>query len=1043
MRPERHSRTLLAITRSKAKMYEYSVPAEHHIAIPKDPARLFRLTIGLLGDLAAQANSDQANHAQLSELQTNLRFASYFLDAYRQSRLDQALDPNLLLLGSASYYLCNLPGSSGVLANQLAASTPDLGCTGLEGLMVWLLRGDFAASLSDPGAMYGEHISAISLGLAQYYQNGSGETGLDERVRALRVTAYRNGTPRQLLFADVISALVKKRCENSTWHCLPQYSDLPASAWLSVLRKPSFIRELWPAQRLLGEQGVFRGESAVVQMPTSAGKTRATQIIIRSAFLSGRARLAVIVAPFRALCHEIRESLRKTFHGESVRVDELSDALQMDFRIGGVEGRHQVLVVTPEKLAYILRQTPQLAENIGLVIYDEGHQFDNGTRGVTYELLLTSLKAMLPATTQTVLLSAVVSNAEDISSWLGGPGQHAVSGTGLNPTLRTLGFASWTDAMGRLEFVSEDDPDTRQFFVPRVIESFELELKPRESKKRIFPDREDGPSVALYLGLRLAKSGAVAIFCGMKTTAARLCRMLVDAYERGLTLQRPGTTSDYDEVRRLHYLHECHFGDAADATQCARHGVFSHHGNTPQGIRLAVEHAMKTGLARFVICTSTLAQGVNIPIRYLIVTGIYQGQERIKVRDFHNLLGRAGRSGMHTEGSVLFADPKVYDGRSTNATGCRRWSQVKQMLDPRNSEPCASTLLSVVSPWEDDWRTPVAQLDLAAFLDAYLGGTAETSSLVAGIAAGLSHLGLESRVLERQIADKLSTVSAVESYLMAHWDDSGPGIEGDRAAELARGTLAYHLADEDQRTQLLELFRRLAAGIAHTIPDSVRRQAFGRTLYGTRDCINIDGWVGRNLEGIVACSTQEDLLSAVWPVLEKHVGNTTFRKSTPAEPLRAIATAWIQGRPFSELYGMLAEEGVRIGEGRGSRDLRIEHVVDICQNGLSYDGMLVLGAITEVIGLIAGEHSGRVIGELQGLQKRLRYGLPSGAAICLHELGFADRVVAMELSDVPVLSVAGERGAMREALRSQEQTVRAILGRYPAYFTAVFVDIFA
>lgn len=70
---------------------------------------------------------------------------------------------------------------------------------------------------------------------------------------------------------------------------------------------------------------------------------------------------------------------------------------------------------------------------------------------------------------------------------------------------------------------------------------------------------------------------------------------------------------------------------------------------------------MQHGLCKFVICTSTLAQGVNLPIRYLIITSLYQGAEKIKVRDFHNLIGRVGRSGMHTEGSIIFADPAIYD----------------------------------------------------------------------------------------------------------------------------------------------------------------------------------------------------------------------------------------------------------------------------------------------------------------------------------------------------------------------------------------------
>ena len=55
MRPEDGSYRLLGVTRSKAKMYEFDVPLEHHIKIVQDPAKLFPLSIGLLGDFAAQS----------------------------------------------------------------------------------------------------------------------------------------------------------------------------------------------------------------------------------------------------------------------------------------------------------------------------------------------------------------------------------------------------------------------------------------------------------------------------------------------------------------------------------------------------------------------------------------------------------------------------------------------------------------------------------------------------------------------------------------------------------------------------------------------------------------------------------------------------------------------------------------------------------------------------------------------------------------------------------------------------------------------------
>ncbi|MCV5778901.1 hypothetical protein OFN45_31825, partial [Escherichia coli] len=71
----------------------------------------------------------------------------------------------------------------------------------------------------------------------------------------------------------------------------------------------------------------------------------------------------------------------------------LSDFLDLESGIfdSEVESKPQVIILTPEKLLYILRQEPDIVQKAGLVVYDEGHQFDTGSRGVTYELLLTSI----------------------------------------------------------------------------------------------------------------------------------------------------------------------------------------------------------------------------------------------------------------------------------------------------------------------------------------------------------------------------------------------------------------------------------------------------------------------------------------------------------------------------------------------------------------------------------------------------------------------------------------------------------------------------
>lgn len=78
MKPEQKSQLLLGVTRSKAKMIEYSVPDEHHIKITQDPAKLFPISIGLLGDLAATMNRDNPDPKLLSDLRRSLLFSAHF-----------------------------------------------------------------------------------------------------------------------------------------------------------------------------------------------------------------------------------------------------------------------------------------------------------------------------------------------------------------------------------------------------------------------------------------------------------------------------------------------------------------------------------------------------------------------------------------------------------------------------------------------------------------------------------------------------------------------------------------------------------------------------------------------------------------------------------------------------------------------------------------------------------------------------------------------------------------------------------------------------
>jgi len=673
MKPEAAALTILSTARARAKMHEFRVsPADFNV-LPRSPAMLFSLAIGILGDVAAAvADTIQGDGVDPSALpmppgwgemgeepQDVLRFASTFFDAYLNAQFDEDLTTEFSLLCAAAYYIAGNVGSASVIVRHMAA--PDLQLAGGLGNLVYSILSNSFIPVEVPHAHQGA-TTALLQALGAYFRFEGEAGGAVETCRDIRRHFHQSGSPRELLYADIIGAICALKLRNAARTILPAASGLEPEFWRSALTKPHFPIELWPAQQRIADAGVFFGRSVVIQMPTSAGKTRATEIIIRSAFLSGRAHLAVIVAPYRSLCHDIRGDLVTAFGGENVRLDEASDAYQSDLALDALFAQDSVLVVTPEKLLYMLRRAPDLAERIGLVVYDEGHQFDGMTRGPTYELLLTSLRMSLPTQTQIVLISAVIGNAPDVAAWLISDAQAVISATGLLPTAKSIAFASWQDQRGRLEYVKPEDPAEREYFVPRVIADIALPLRGRETAQRRFPEKTGG-DVGLFLGLHVVRNGSVAIFCGRKDSVTKICSRAVEIADRGVAIEWPFDSSDAAEVEKIRALCETELGASAPTTRAAALGIFAHHADTPHGIRLAIEHAMKEGLAKFVICTSTLAQGVNFPLRYLIVTSTRQGGERILVRDFHNLMGRAGRAGMHTEGSVIFSTPSIYDQR--------------------------------------------------------------------------------------------------------------------------------------------------------------------------------------------------------------------------------------------------------------------------------------------------------------------------------------------------------------------------------------------
>jgi len=1036
MKPKVQSMSLLGITRSKAKMWEYAVPEQYHISLKRDPSKLLSLTIGILGDYG-KSNSFIEGNEIINDNREELLFSAQYFDSFIESRLNTSLSAYLCLVGSASYYLCDLPGSAGVLVNRIPQPNPNMEGDGLEKLLFWSLKQSPKQSIDFEENSFSDLLKNIYNNLVSFYENGLNDEKISEDLDILCKAVYSSGTSRHLLLADITRSIVKKQLYNSSWNSISRYTGIDINSWKDIIHKSTFIKEFWPAQKLLGEKKVYNGMSAVIQMPTSAGKTKSTEIIIRSSFLSGRANMAVIVAPFRALCSEIKNSLQIAFEGEPINIDAPSDALQKDFE--SIENfnfkfKKLVLILTPEKFSYMLRNATKLANEIGLLIYDEGHQFDNGIRGVTYELLLSSLKNLVPKSAQIILISAVISNAESIGEWLIDDSREIILGTDLSPTYRTIAFTSWKDLLGRLEFVNPKSPDKTEYFVPRVIEQTSLELIGRERKEKLFPEKEDGKSLALYLAIKLVKNGPVAIFCGSKLIVKNLYEKVVDLKTRNYNLSELTNSYDIQELNKLSYLYSEHFGIESNITKSCMLGVFAHSGNTPQGIRLAIEYAMQKGKIKFIICTSTLAQGVNLPIKYLLITSFYQAQQKITIRDFNNLIGRAGRSGAHTEGSIIFTDSELYDQKDW------KWDQAKELLNPLKSEPCSSTLLSIFDPLQSEDKNYFINIEPLKLVNAYLESPEKISDLPKKFSVKYSDKNFTTDGLSFQISYKIQIISAIESFLMAHWESSNLESNDEGINNLAKGTFAYFLSNDDQRDKILELFKLLAQNVKNKISNPAKKTSYSRTLFGVQAILEIESWTLTNINSLLESNSIEKLLPAIWPILTRQARSKKLMKLVPPEASLALAQEWIKGESYVGILNYLDKTKVKIMAKSQSRSLNQETIVEICESAFAYDITLVIAAINEILSFEDNNAYGQLLDLLNELLKRIKYGLPNFLAIALYEIGFADRVIAIDLAtrfnDFPITRVK-----LVKYLKRNEKEVLSVLEKYPEYYTMIFYSI--
>ena len=1000
------SNYMLKYQKAKAKLVEYDIPRKDY---PKFPLNSNELSYPVVYILSRYAESVIENNvADMEEFSPHLVAASQYFDAAVGANDREEYDVDFLLSGAAAYFLSDDFGSAKVLCSDFFVRiNPEINepqkITGnLLGYL--LLNRDFHISVDTPNG------EKVCHSLLAYYNTGEGVEKIRGLLSEYRKAVYENDAPMEIYYVDILCAIVMVALSKSSWILLPRYSELDQSLWSDYLKGPKAPRMLWPAQQLIGEKGVLRGQSAIVQLPTGVGKTKSIELVIRSSFASGRATTAIIVAPLRALCNEIANDMISAF-GDEVLVNQFSDVLEEDFSLElFLSFKSKILICTPEKLSYIIHHQADFLDEIGLYIFDEGHMFDDGSRGAIYELLISEIRSHISGKEQIILLSAVLSNAEQIQKWLLGEAGVLASDSKIKATPKTIGFASQTKD---IHYYS-DDSAQEDFYVPRSIEVIALQKRPREKKQRYFPELTDAKDIAIYYANKLCKNGGVAIFANRTSTVLTVINRIIELRDRGCLLAEIKGNSDGKEMSRLAQLMSDYYGEQHPYTIACYLGVVPHYSNLPNGLRLAVEHACRNKALRLVVCTSTLAQGVNIPIKYLFMTSFMVARNSMRIRSFQNLMGRTARSGMYTEGSVIVTDPQLFDNKNNRKNGGNyKWNECIKMFDDSAAEPCGSSILSLVQDIRIDYETRVIGAKVAQHIIDHYNEPDCFEQYVNKLTTALHKAYPQknaSSIVESVMARK-SIVEAIENHLCFVFSIDENADKQSIAADICKETLAYFMANDDEKALLEEIFNIIT--LKTNKIDYSQIKNYARTMIGIDSLLQIEKWIAEN-HLTRQNYTNEQLVEMIISFFQE---THTLKKGTKC--FADICQMWLDGCSFVEMYE--------------STSLPIADLEDICNKSISYELSFFVGSIIDIIE-ISDEDIVNPLPNLLRLQRRLKYGVKTETAVSICEKIFNDRFLANLLAD-EIGHDTIETNSIVGVIQSHKDDILDILSAYPTYFS--------
>jgi helicase len=367
--------------------------------------------------------------------------------------------------------------------------------------------------------------------------------------------------------------------------------------------------ELYPPQEDSIKAGILEGKNILVSSPTASGKTLIAIFAIIDHLFKKNGKI-VYLNPLRALSAEKFSEFQKLSSIDferkikiQISTGELDDA---DKNLG----KNDVIVLTNEKMDSLIRHGAEWINDISLVIVDEVHLLGDLDRGPTLEIILTKLK-LIAQKPQILALSATVTNAQEIAAWLGC--------NLVENNWRPIPL--WEGVYDGGTVIMQNG------------KKFEVENTVR--------------SASVDLGIDSIKNGGQTIlFAETRARSATLAAKAADFIGNNL---KKGEKTELDKISQKILETNEHTELVKNLATLIKKGVAFHHAGLNQKCRETIESEFRNGKIKLLASTPTLAAGVNLPARRVIISNINRYDTKsglnkpISVLEYKQLCGRAGR----------------------------------------------------------------------------------------------------------------------------------------------------------------------------------------------------------------------------------------------------------------------------------------------------------------------------------------------------------------------------------------------------------------